>query len=261
MTEIYDNIREIYKFSLPCGELANYIDFFSESSLDKTNQLISTEHFSVKMFQSWTPTFWFNFGTPYYIEYNNKRHLVKKSHDILLLRNDTVTRYASCNDHIFTVKFFPGGLEAILGINQAKLIDKIIPLSAIIPSSLTDKIKNKNSFEERIKLLQDHFLKNLKRGKGKDYYLHFVKEVIENYQAENFILNTSQMAEKMFVSSKTINRYFNAVLGISPKKYFSIVRARTALTEFMVDKKTFVPEQFGYYDMSHFYKEISNFTQ
>ncbi|MBS1503041.1 MAG: helix-turn-helix domain-containing protein [Bacteroidetes bacterium] len=68
------------------------------------------------------------------------------------------------------------------------------------------------------------------------------------------------MAERMFVSSKTINRYFNRVVGISPKSYFSILRARTALTSYVIHKKDFNPYEFGYYDMSHFYKEVVGFT-
>ena len=68
------------------------------------------------------------------------------------------------------------------------------------------------------------------------------------------------MAEKMFVSSKTINRYFNRVVGISPKNYFSIMRARTALTAYVNQQSVFIPYDHGYYDMSHFYKDVVKFT-
>ena len=73
-------------------------------------------------------------------------------------------------------------------------------------------------------------------------------------------LNTGEMAEKMFVSSKTINRYFNRVVGISPKSYFSVMRARMALTQYVNHKSNFTPYDFGYCDMSHFYKEVVRFT-
>ena len=35
-------------------------------------------------------------------------------------------------------------------------------------------------------------------------------------------LNTSAVAERLFITSKTINRYFNRVVGISPKSFLSI---------------------------------------
>src|SRR5688572_21059480 len=105
MVEIFDNIRKIYKFSPPVHELADYIEFFSESCMESTSCLITTKNFHVKMFQSWTPTFWFNLGTTYYIEANNRSHRVSLEKDVLILRNTTVTRHVTSDDHIFTIKF------------------------------------------------------------------------------------------------------------------------------------------------------------
>ncbi|MEO5996372.1 MAG: AraC family transcriptional regulator [Chitinophagaceae bacterium] len=260
MVEIFDNIRKIYKFSAPCDELANYIDFFSESCKDSTLRLIPAEKFIVKMFQSWTPTFWFNLGTPYRIESNNRSHFIKQEDDVLILRNTTVTRHVSSGDHIFSIKFFPGGLEAILGIGQAKLLDKILPLKSIVPRAIIENIKKANSYEERVNLLQRYFLINVIKQHKRDYYIKFVRDTMDAYQEENLLFNTSEVAEKMFITSKTINRYFNTVVGVSPKRYFSIIRARTALTQYVADAQQFDPGHFGYYDMSHFCKEVFNFT-
>jgi methylphosphotriester-DNA--protein-cysteine methyltransferase len=109
-------------------------------------------------------------------------------------------------------------------------------------------------------LLQDYFLVNMKKRSKKDYYLKFVRDAMDAYQEENVLLNTSEMATKMFVTSKTINRYFNSVVGVSPKRFFSVARARTALTQYIADAKGFDPGCFGYYDMSHFHKDVFSFT-
>jgi len=260
MVEIFDDIRKIYKFSPPCEELKNYIDFFSESSAEKTTLHISTEKFSVKMFESWTPTIWLNLGTPYQVAIKNKSYTVKANEDILLLRNTIVTRHVLNTDHIFTVKFFPGGIEAVLGFNQGNLADQIININTIIPKTVIEAIKTAACFEDRIILLQNYFITRLQRRTQKDHYIKVVQDLIVNYKSGNFLLNTSQSAEKMFITSKTINRYFNNVVGIGPKKYFSVLRARTALTEYNACKISFTPSQFGYYDMSHFYKAIKKFT-
>jgi len=50
------------------------------------------------------------------------------------------------------------------------------------------------------------------------------------------------------------------VVGVSPKRYFSVLRARTALIQYVADAIQFDPGRFGYYDMSHFYKDAFNFT-
>lgn len=259
MVEIFDNIRKIYTFSNACPELAEHIEFFSESSMEATRQYISGENFSVKMFASWTPTFYINLGAPYCISVGDQPHLIKADQDILILRNSIVERYNTPSDNIFTVKFYPGGLEAVLGISQLKFADQVVDLKTILPAKLLQQIKQPISFTERYELMQQFLLNKLKSTRHNDYYLHFVRDCIENYSLSDLQLSTGEMAERMFVSSKTINRYFHRVVGISPKNYFSIMRARTALTAY-VNQPGFVPYNHGYYDMSHFYKEIVRFT-
>jgi methylphosphotriester-DNA--protein-cysteine methyltransferase len=104
---------------------------------------------------------------------------------------------------------------------------------------LLNQIKKPIAFAERCELMQNFLLDSFRQRQQKDYYLHF---------------------EKMFVTSKTINRYFHKVVGISPKNYFSVVRSRAALTHYVNHKEDFTPYNFGYYDMSHFYKEVVRFT-
>jgi hypothetical protein len=45
MVEIFDNIRKIYTFSDACPELADHIEFFSESSSEATKRNIAGETF------------------------------------------------------------------------------------------------------------------------------------------------------------------------------------------------------------------------
>ena len=260
MVEIFDNIRKIYTFTEACPELAEHIEFFSESSVESTQKYIGNSNFSVKMFPSWTPTFYINLGAPYLISVGRQQHRIDAKQDILILRDSIVERFNTPSDNIFTVKFYPGGLEAILGISQLKCVDRMIDLGSVLPANLLAKIKMPMTFIERCELMQSYLLDTFKERQQKDYYLRFVRDCIDNYGISDMHLNTGEIAEKMFVTSKTINRYFNRVVGISPKNYFSVVRARTALTHYVNHKTDFVPYNFGYYDMSHFYKEVVRFT-
>ena len=114
MTEIFDDIRKLYTFKTPCNELRNYIEFFSETSIDATNQHIHTEKFTVKLFPSYTPTIWINLGSPYYLKNGNQQFFIDVNTDILLLRDDIVERTNFRTDNIFTVKFHPGDLKRYL---------------------------------------------------------------------------------------------------------------------------------------------------
>lgn len=260
MVEIFDNIRKIYRFSDPCTELADHIEFFSESSSEETKKYISGKSFTVKMFPSWTPTFYINLGVPYRLVSGNKNSYICAENDVLILRNSIVERQNLFADHIFTVKFFPGGLESVLGINQTLMADKIVDLNTIIPPAIIQKVKDSISFPERMLILQNYFLSVYQKRKNRDHYIKLVQDTIGVFESASMRPNNSQLAEKMFVTSKTINRYFNKVVGTSPKNYFSIFRTRVALSAYVVDKKFFVPDDFGYYDMSHFYKDVQRFT-
>jgi AraC-like DNA-binding protein len=258
MVEIFQNIRKIYTFQQPCEGLADHIEFFSESSIEATKQHVSGKNFSVKMFASWTPTFYINLGAPYEIQVGDKHHFIAADEDILILRNSIVERCNTPTDNIFTVKFYPGSLEAVLGIKQPKLADQVIRLKRILPAKLLNQIKQPITFNERVELMQDFFLANLR--KPNDYYLKFVKDAIDNFSTTGLQASNADLAERMFTTSKTINRYFNQVIGTSPKNYFSIMRARTALTGYVGNRPDFIPYNYGYYDMSHFYKDVVKFT-
>jgi AraC-like DNA-binding protein len=258
MVEIFQNIRKIYTFRQPRRELAEHIEFFSESSLEATKQHIAGESFSVKMFPSWTPTLYINLGEPYGIAVGGKLYNIGADKDILILRNSIVERFNTPTDNIFTVKFYPGGLQAVLDIKQNLLADKVVNLNKILPAKLLCSIKRLNSLDERVELMQNFFLVNYREKQ--DYYLKFVKDATDAYLATGLQINNYELAEKMFTTSKTINRYFNNVIGTSPKNYFSIIRARTALTAYVNSKQQFVPFNYGYYDMSHFYKDVVKFT-
>lgn len=260
MVEIFDNIRKIYQFSPACQELANYIEFFSESSPDATLALAGNDCFSVKMFASLTPTFWINLGTPYYLTLGSKRFLVPADRDILLTRDTIAKRYNQPADHLFTVKFYPGGLESVLGIDQSQMTGKLVHLQDVLPASFIMRIKKADGFYERKKLLEEYFLDQLKTKRARTHYIELVTKTIAMYEDGGMKYNVDELAERLFITSKTINRYFNNVVGITPKKYLSIMRCRTALTAFVANKQAFDPAVYGYHDMSHFYREAIKFT-
>jgi methylphosphotriester-DNA--protein-cysteine methyltransferase len=260
MTELFDNIRGIYDFSVPSEELQPYIEFFSESSRERTESLAANKKFNVEMFPSWTPTFWINLGAAYRLTTGQGTYVVPPHSDIVVIRDSTMTRYNAPADHLFSVKFFPGGLEAVLGISQTKFIGRIAALSQLLPAGLIGQIKTAGSFEQRKTLLEDFFRTSLSRRPAKDHYTQLVRDSVGFYENAGMYPNTTQLADRHFVHSRTINRYFHQVIGLAPKKYFTIVRARAALASFISNRATFNPEDFGYYDRSHFYKGIRQFT-
>ncbi len=260
MVEIFDNIKKIYHFVSPCEELADFIEFFSETSAADSLRCFSDGSFEVKMFSSWTPTVWINLNSPYKLRLDNSQYSISRETDILVLRNSIVSRNVLASDKIFTIKFFPGALDSIFGINQLHFINKVAPATEIIPATLIRKIKAEPGLIERVKVIEEFLLLNLLRQKRRDYYIQLMRDSIDMYVLSGMYYNTSEIAAKLFTTSRSINRYFHKTVGASPKKYFSVIRARAALTSYVMEKNGFDPTGYGYYDMSHFYKEAIKFT-
>jgi hypothetical protein len=260
MVEIFDNIKKIYQFADPCSELAEHVEFFSETSQAESLRYFPGGPFAVKMFPSWTPTVWVNLNSPYKLDLDNRQYSIGSQTDIFVLRNSIVSRYITASDKIFTVKFFPGALYSIFGINQLHLINKVVPAMDIIPAKLIGKIKAEPELHGKVKLIEEFLLLNLSGKKRCDHYVQLMRDSIDMYVSSGMHYNTSEIAVKQFVTSRSINRYFHRAIGTSPKKYFSILRARAALTSYVQNKNTFDPAGYGYYDMSHFYKEAIKFT-
>lgn len=260
MTEIFDDIRKIYRFSRPCEELQPFVEFFSESCADTTAVCFEGNPFTVKMFASYTPTIWLNLGPAYRLSINNKRLLIRPGEDILVVRDGITERINQPGDHIFTIKFFPGGLHTVLGISQQDMVGRIISLQHILPQDFISRLKALQTFEDRLQLTQLFLLTSMQQRTAPDHYTSLVQQTIADYANGSMQYNVSEAAGHSFVTSRTIHRYFHRVIGASPKQYLSIMRARLALTQYVQNRAAFLPTQYGYYDASHFHKEAEKFT-
>lgn len=260
MVEIYDNIRKLYQFKPPCAELAPYIEFFSETSPEAMQHYIGEAAFTVKMFPSFTPTIWLNLGTPYFLKNGQQMYRVDEHTDVLLLRSVIVERRNLPTDNIFTIKFNAGGFEAVFGIAQTKIGHDVINVNEVIPDTILHKLKRLDGFANRMQLIERFLLDKLTRHKQATHQLYFVQQSIETFCASGMQLNNQQLATRQHLTDKTFYRYFSQVIGASPKLFFATMRARTALTAYLTDQGAFEHTSFGYYDLSHFYKDVIRFT-
>lgn len=236
------------------------MEFFSETSLAETNRHICAETFTVKLFPSYTPTIWINLGSAYLLKNGRETYSVDQHTDVLVLRNEIIERRNLPTDNIFTVKFNPGGLEAVMGINQTKIGSAVIPVTEIIPASIIRKLKELSDFKDRSRFLEEFFLEKLRKQSQDDYYLKCLNDTIQVFSASGMKSRNTSLADQLYITEKSLYRYFTKVIGTNPKHYFSILRARTALTAYTNAPALFSPYHYGYYDRSHFYKDVLKFT-
>jgi AraC-like DNA-binding protein len=260
MTEIFDDIRKLYLFRTPCPELAEYIEFFSETSLEATSHHIKEDKFSVKLFPSFTPTIWLNMGAPYQLMNEGKVIRVEKSSDILVLRSTTLERKNLPTDNIFTIKFLPMGFEAIFGISQAEIGDGIVNADEILGADVIRKVKGLQTLTDKSLFLEKFLLEKLQKNFQDKFYVESIKKSIQLFSQFGMESRLNELASQLHLSEKTFYRYFQKAIGTNPKDFFLVTRCREALSFYKKDKNSFSPYDFGYYDFAHFSKEVKRFT-
>ena len=83
------------------------------------------------------------------------------------------------------------------------------------------------------------------------------RKLFELIYASNGEMSVKELSEKVYWSSRQINRYFNQQFGLSLKAYCNILRFRKSL-EHIAQGKLF-PE-LNFTDQTHFIKEIKKFS-
>jgi AraC-like DNA-binding protein len=83
------------------------------------------------------------------------------------------------------------------------------------------------------------------------------QQLFDLIYGSNGALPVKELSEKVFWSSRQINRYFNQQFGISLKVYCNILRFRASLQH--IKEGQLFPEQ-DYTDQTHFIKEIKKFS-
>jgi AraC-like DNA-binding protein len=260
MTEIFDDIRKLYQFRRPCPELEEYIEFFSETSVDATAHYVKSDNFNVRLFPSFTPTIWINLGSPYHINNGRETKSVGKTSDILVLRSTMLERQNLPTDNIFTIKFRPLGFEAIFGKSQATIGNDIISANKVLDQAVFRFLKSTIPLHDKVCTLEKIFLEKFEKNSKDRFHLQCIKKSINHYLLSDMQSNVGDLAAHVNVSEKTFNRYFYQAIGTNPKYFFLITRCRTALTNYVSNRTAFSPFDFGYYDFGHFSKDVYRFT-
>lgn len=83
------------------------------------------------------------------------------------------------------------------------------------------------------------------------------RKLFELIYTTNGAITVKELSEKVFWSSRQINRYFNQQFGLSLKTYCNILRFRASLNH-IANGKLFPEENFT--DQTHFIKEVKKFS-
>jgi len=237
--------------------LVQFIDFFWEIRFDHLWKQYPNG-FSDALFPNIGYTYLINLGTPFTMQLQNERHLVKR--DVFLPRYKNIICHHSAGNKIFGIKFKVSPIVLEKKINFSEYKEYLFPLAYLIDPKIVEKVKGAETFAKRVEAVSAYYEKIIEEYAAPLPQVNIVTSILEqcNEQAD-FTTGIETFAKQYGISSRTLERYFEATTSISCKQALQIMRIRKALEHLTLSDGTFHFSQYGYYDYSHFYKHVKSF--
>ncbi|TSE04889.1 helix-turn-helix domain-containing protein [Aquimarina algiphila] len=163
---------------------------------------------------------------------------------------------------MFAIKMQPWALTELFDIEITSLTDKVveIPLKSLkILKPIKEVATSSLSFDEKVKQIENWFLFCISKLKKKPLK---GQKIVELIIRNNGKLSLKEIQNKIGISERSLERYFKAHIGLSPKFYVRIIRFSyifRLIQEGDIDWSDIV-FQAGFYDQSHFIKNFKEFT-
>ena len=154
------------------------------------------------------------------------------------------------NTKIFAVRFKPLAIELLENVNLKALLNSSINLGTDFMG--IDKLAFDN-FKDFCRHIEHYLKTRIEKTKTvSDLKIRLFNEIFKKE-----VFNVQELSEKIFWTSRQINRYFNLTFGLSLKEYLNIVRCQETYKD--ISNDILAPKR-NFYDQSHFIKEIKKHT-
>ena len=221
-----------YKFIKPHDSLADFVEsigMFNYSS-DEVKEVVIIPDGRIDLF------FWQTESGSFYVTLTGLETVPKQ-------------RNIPPKTFFFDINFKPLAVEYILHTSIADILNIAKNLPGDFWNFNGDNLKDFNTFykkaSQKIKELLPAAIDERKR------------KLFQLIYASNGEMSVKELSQKVFWSSRQINRYFNQQFGLSLKAYCNILRFRASL-EHIAQGKLF-PE-LNFTDQTHFIKQIKKFS-
>ncbi len=155
------------------------------------------------------------------------------------------------------VRLKPSIFYLLFNIESDKIMDNQIQFSDIEKEISINKILDLKNTNERIECLKHYLLQKTKEQKE----IPFMKIVEKIYESPNE-QSVTNIAKEFGYNERNLYRVFKRNFGVSPKVLLNILRLHLCLTLILENKMNLIDIALscGFYDQSHFIKEIKRYT-
>lgn len=161
---------------------------------------------------------------------------------------------------VLGVRFREGGAYPFLGMPLSELRNEIAFLDAVKSSGLAElqaRLQETAAPSDRITLLEEWLLGRLLLGKERHAIIPASLTLLRRAHGQ---LLVPDLADKLAVSQRHLERLYQSQVGMSPKQYALLQRvemARLALKQLNGQTTADVAADLGYFDQAHFIHEFS----
>lgn len=164
---------------------------------------------------------------------------------------------------LVAARFLPDGLKPFLDIPVSSLANKAVAITDVFGEKgklLEENVIAATDNEVRIKLIESFLLSRLADPQTINVITKDCIDIILKSQGQ---LDVVELAGKLKINRRNMERKFTAAIGMSPKQLSRVVRLQATLK--MLDQKNFtsltsLAYENGYYDQAHFIKDFKEFT-
>ncbi|HTH57923.1 MAG TPA: helix-turn-helix transcriptional regulator [Cyclobacteriaceae bacterium] len=128
-------------------------------------------------------------------------------------------------------------------------------------NELYDQVVHTNTMEQKIKVLDLFFIKQMKKNEHQLKKTNFIAQLCQDISAENYF-DIRRLSANYGLSERYIQKLFENVVGLAPRAFFNTQRFNRSLELIRSSDLhlTSIAYDCGYYDQAHFIKEFRKFT-
>lgn len=246
-------------FFLPSPDLAAYVRYYwkmVDHNLDEQQK-------AARISPSGYPELIFQFGDPVVIDFQNEAGGPVPRAMVAGQITQSISLDFSNSLHCFCVKLMPYALRAVFNIDSSEFTNQATDLGTVAPlgyPELYDRLRYSSSDLERVTVIEDFLRGALKKNRVRLHPLSadYVRQVHSDPG-----ISFRTFIDGIGGSQRTLERKLKHDIGLSPLKFYRIVRFNKAYATIKNNPGLRLQDvvfRFGYYDQSHFVNEFREFT-
>jgi AraC-like DNA-binding protein len=236
-----------------------YIDFFWET--DFYHIWDDKPEFTDVLFPNVGYTYMVNLGSPFRIQLDQDLPYTIKS-DAFIPRYRNISTHHTAGNKIFGIKFTISPVVLEKNVDFSEYMHAPTSLAYLIPQDVLRGIRAAIDFRERVRVVEGYYSQLIDRYQELSTAARIVRESLSWVKKSgNWNISVSDIAANYGVDVRTLQRYFECTTSISTKQALQMIRIRTAIAALIDDPNNFDCKTYGFYDTSHFYKQMNGFFE